>query len=354
MLVRNTWYIAAEPQELHAGPLSRTIFGERLVIFRTASGALRAFQDRCPHRLTPLSLGKVVGENLRCAYHGAEFGADGRCAKVPGQSAVPSAVAVRSYPVLERHGYIWVWAGEPALSSDESTIPAGFAIGENPNWLGGYGRFESLQADYRLINDNLFDITHAEFVHPDTFGGPEVHAYRSARAGNEFVDRGMTYRIESDSIQFRTGVDNMGPEGAPFWRMMLAHSRGKANWDGPVDYRMEVSWWAPSYWSFHVIVRPHDEPEAKPAEIFNLHAAIPETASSCHYFYRAVRNYGDPSMNQSYAEATNFVFSQDKRIIEAQQAEIGARDLFEESPISFRGDRLQLEARKIIARLANP
>jgi vanillate O-demethylase monooxygenase subunit len=352
MLVRNAWYIAAEPLELNAGLVSRTILGERLVIFRTAGGALRAFQDRCPHRFTPLSLGKVVGENLRCAYHGAEFGADGRCARVPGQSAVPGAVAVRSYPVLQRHGYIWVWLGERDRASDESTIPSGFSIGEDPNWTGSYGRFESLQADYRLINDNLFDITHAEFVHPESFGGPEVHVYRSARAGSEFADRCMTYQIESESIHFRTSVENMGLEGAPFWRAMLAQSRGVPNWEAPINYRMEVSWWAPSYFSFHVIVRPHDEPDAPPAEIYNLHAAIPETEFSCHYFYRAVRNYGDPSMNQMYADAANFVFSQDKRIIEAQQAVIGAKDLFDESPISFRGDRLQLQARQIIARLA--
>jgi vanillate O-demethylase monooxygenase subunit len=259
---------------------------------------------------------------------------------------------VPSYPVLQRHGYVWVWLGDLDKASDESTIPAGFAIGEEPNWLGGYGRFESLQADYRLINDNLFDITHAEFVHPESFGGPEVHAYRSARAGDDFVDGGMTYRIGADSIQFRTGVDNMGLEGAPFWRTMLAQSRGLADWDKPLDYKMEVSWWAPSYFSFHVIVRPHDEPEATAAEIYNLHAAIPETDTSCHYFYRALRNYGDASMNQMFADGTNVVFSQDKRIIEAQQAEIGTRDLHDESPKSFRGDRLQLEARRIIARLA--
>lgn len=350
--MRNAWYIAAEPEELDKGIVSRTILGVRLAIFRTASGALHAFQDRCPHRLAPLSLGTVIGERLRCAYHGAEFGGDGRCLKVPGQNAVPVAATARSFPVVLRHGYIFVWLGDPELANDESTIPAGFAIGEDPAWPGSYGRFEGLKADYRLINDNLFDITHAEFVHPESFGGSEVHYYRRARSGTGFNDRGMTYDIQERSIHFRSRVDGMGDDGGPFWRTMLAQSRGVERWDGLIDYRMEVSWWAPSYWSFHVIVRPHDEPDARPAEIFNLHAAIPETEVSSHYFYRLMRNYGDAAMSPAYADAANFIFSQDRRILEGQQSVIGAGDLFDATPISFLGDRLQVEARRIIARLS--
>ena len=352
MFIRNAWYIAAEPQELESGAVGRTILGERLVIFRTASGVLGALQDRCPHRLAPLSLGKVVGENLRCAYHGAEFGADGRCTKVPGQSVAPRAAAVRSFPVLQRHGYVWVWMGEPDHAVDESTIPDGFAPSGDPKWIGCYGRFESIKADYRLINDNLFDITHAEFVHPESFGGSEVHFYRNARAGTDFVDRGMTYQIGENSVHFRTCADKLGLDGAPFWRQMLAHSRGLESWDFPVDYKMEVSWWAPAYSSFHVMVAACDRPDEACAEIYNFHAAIPETEASSHYFYRSVRNYGDASMNALYAAATNFVFGQDKVILEGQQSIIGPRDLLDMAPVSFKGDRLQLEARKILARLS--
>lgn len=352
MFIRNAWYIAAEPQELSAGLLARTILGERLVIFRTASGLLRVLQDRCPHRLAPLSLGKVIGENLRCAYHGAQYGPDGRCVHVPGQSAVPGAASVRTFPVLERHGYIWVWLGDAQRSGDESSIPDGFRVSGDPRWIGGYGRFESIKVDYRLINDNLFDITHAEFVHPESFGGPEVQFYRKARPGTDFVDRGMTYNIEHSSIHFRTRAEKLGMEGGPLWRGLLAQSRGVESWNEPIDFKMEVSWWAPAYTSFHITVRPFDQPDAVPAEIYNLHAAIPESEFSSHYFYRSVRNYGDASMNQAFTDAVNFVFGQDKPILEGQQSVIGERDLLDASPISFSGDRLQIEARKILARLA--
>lgn len=352
MFVQNAWYVAAEPAELANGPLPRTILGHRMVLFRAANGQVGALEDRCPHRMAPLSLGKVVGNNLQCAYHGAEFGADGQCVKVPGQGAVPNAARVRSFPARERYGYIWVWPGDPALSSDESTIPQGFAITSEPAWQGTYGRFESLKADYRLLNDNLFDISHAEFVHPESFGGIEVHYYRQPRAGSDFADRAMTFEVEPSAIHFRTRADKLGMDGAPFWRTMLAHSRGLASWDGAVDYRMKVSWWAPVCWSFHVIVQAPDEHDGKSAEVINLHAAVPETEHSTHYFYRVLRNYGDESLDQPYAEATRFVFSQDTRILEAQQRVLGTADLFDAAPVSFRGDRLQVEARKIISRMA--
>jgi vanillate O-demethylase monooxygenase subunit len=114
---------------------------------------------------------------------------------------------------------------------------------------------------------------------------------------------------------------------------------------------MEVIWWAPAYTSFHIRVRPADEPDAQPVEIYNLHAAVPESETSSHYFYRSVRNYGDPSMDAMFIEAANFVFNQDKPILEGQQAVLGSRDLLDADPISFAGDRLQLEGRRILNRL---
>lgn len=354
MFILNSWYIIAEPAELEAGGIvGRTILGMRIAVFRLESGRLASFEDACPHRSVPLSLGRVDGEILRCAYHGAEFDADGRCRKVPGQKAAPGRARVRVYPVIERLGYIWVWTGDPALAADETSLPEGFGPSGDPSWLGGYGHMESIQSDYRLINDNLFDITHAEFVHPESFGGPEVQYYRNARPGTDYLDQGMTFEIGDRVIRFRTHAAKLGPEGGPLWRSMLAESRGLSDWLDPIDFRMDVVWSAPVYTSFRIQVRPAGQPEAAPVEICNLHAAVPETTSSSHYFYRSVRNYGDASSNASFIEAARFVFDQDKPILEAQQRVIGGSDLLDRQPISFAGDRLQLEGRRILARLAS-
>src|SRR5262245_57370493 len=123
MFIRNTWYIAAEPQEVTARPLARTILEKPVVLFRTESGKAVALEDRCPHRFAPLSLGKVIGERIQCGYHGAQFDASGACALVPGQNIVPPKARVVSYPIVEKHGYVWIWPGDPAGAGDLSSIP---------------------------------------------------------------------------------------------------------------------------------------------------------------------------------------------------------------------------------------
>jgi vanillate O-demethylase monooxygenase subunit len=167
MYIRNTWYIAAEPHEVTTRPLARTILEQPVVLFRTESGKVVALFDRCPHRFAPLSIGRVVGERIQCGYHGAQFDVTGACALVPGQDVLPPKATVTSYPIVEKHGYIWIWMGDPEGAADTSSIPDFLYRSGDPAWDGGYGHFESIQANYNLINDNLFDITHAEYVHPE-------------------------------------------------------------------------------------------------------------------------------------------------------------------------------------------
>ncbi len=64
MWMRNCWQVAGFPKEIGAAPLARTINEEEVVLFRTASGEAVALADRCPHRLAPLSLGRVAGNEI--------------------------------------------------------------------------------------------------------------------------------------------------------------------------------------------------------------------------------------------------------------------------------------------------
>lgn len=168
MFVRNCWYVAAWSWDLPAeGLLARTILDEPLVLYRNQAGSPVALADRCCHRQALLSLGFREGDHLRCAYHGLKFAPDGACVEIPGQDKVPRRARVRSYPVIERHSWIWVWMGDPARA-DAALIPA--AVGfDDPAWVLRGGTID-YEASYLLINDNLCDFSHLTYVHATSFG----------------------------------------------------------------------------------------------------------------------------------------------------------------------------------------
>ena len=122
MFLKNCWYVAAWDHEVTAAPLARTLLCEPVVLYRTEDGTAVALEDRCCHRALPLSMGKVVGDRLQCGYHGLEFDSGGACVRVPGQAQIPPGASVRSYPLVERWKYLWIWMGDPALA-DEALIP---------------------------------------------------------------------------------------------------------------------------------------------------------------------------------------------------------------------------------------
>jgi len=353
MFVKNAWYVASTSKELACRRIvGRTLLNEPVVLFRTESGKPCALRDACVHRQAPLSLGHVAGENIRCGYHGAEFDSSGRCVRIPGQSSISSKAWVRSYPIMERHGFIWVWMGNVERASDQSTLPGSFAVGDEPGYLAGEELSQSIKANYRLVNDNLFDITHAQFVHPTTFGGSEVQFYRNARPGADLVDRGMTYDIRENSVHTRVHASSLGDEGGPLWRKMMAQARNIEVWSEPVDLTIEMNWWAPCYTSFHVTLLPVGRPAgAKAVRTHKLHAAIPETELTTHYFYRTLVSYGDEKLLSQWLAQAKAIQLEDLAFIEGQQRVLGARDPFEVNHVSFMGDQLQIAGRKIIDRL---
>ena len=105
----NRWYVAAWAEEIGDAPLARMIMDKPIVFYRTAGGVPVALADRCCHRALPLSMGQVIGDEIRCGYHGLRFDATGQCVDVPGQSTIPPDARVASYPVVERHRMVWIW-----------------------------------------------------------------------------------------------------------------------------------------------------------------------------------------------------------------------------------------------------
>lgn len=109
------------------------IGAQELAIWRSASGRIAAWADRCPHRGMRLSHGFVRGEALSCIYHGWSFGASGQCQRIPAHPDLtpPEAIRVPRFACTERSGAIWV--------AETETAPA-----EAPPEFPGFTGFRSL------------------------------------------------------------------------------------------------------------------------------------------------------------------------------------------------------------------
>jgi phenylpropionate dioxygenase-like ring-hydroxylating dioxygenase large terminal subunit len=117
----NEWQVAARSEELTDMPLARCLQETKVVMYRGADGSAAALLDRCPHLDAPLSTGSTTGDLIVCAYHGMRVNRDGACVDSRLNDEARAAARVRSFPLVERDGVLWIWMGD-AASADVSLI----------------------------------------------------------------------------------------------------------------------------------------------------------------------------------------------------------------------------------------
>ena len=307
---RNCWYAAAYDVELKRELLGRRIGDHSLVMYRREDGKAVALENACWHRLMPLSEGKIEGDNVACGYHGLVYNAEGRCVFMPSQKTINPAARVRSYPVAERHRFVWVWTGDPALA-DPDLIPD-LHWNDDPGWAGD-GKLIHLECGYKLIVDNLMDLTHETFVHGASIGQRSIAE----------VPFEVTHGPNSATVT-RWMLDVEPP---PFWRMQLGWKLGKAPAEVPkVDRWQIIHFEAPSTIAIDVGVAPHGTgaPEGDRSAGVNgyvLNTMTPETETTCHYFWAFVRNYKleDQRYTTIIRDGVTGVFGEDEVVLAAQQ-----------------------------------
>jgi vanillate O-demethylase monooxygenase subunit len=309
MFPKNAWYVACTPDEFVDKPLGRQICGERMVFYRGANGRVAALEDFCPHRGAPLSLGFVRDGNLVCGYHGLRMGCDGKTVSMPGQR-VGGFPCIRNYPVVERYGFVWVWPGD-AQRADPATIHH-LEWADNPEWTYGGGLYH-IDCDYRLMIDNLMDLTHETYVHASSIGQKEID------------EAPVQTRAEGDQVVTSRHMENvMAP---PFWRAAL---RANDLADDVLVDRWQVCRFTPPS---HVMIEVgvaiagkggYDAPAEVKASSIVVDFITPETNTSHWYFWGMARNFKpkDPELTAAIREGQGKIFGEDRAILEQQQANI--------------------------------
>ena len=176
---------------LRDAPVGVRLLGEDVVLWRDAEGAPRAARDRCPHRGTRLSLGRVCDGRLECAYHGWRFDAEGRCRLIPALPGFvpPASHAVASFVVGEAFDLIWL-----QLEGDRLALPD-FAGEQEPALRKlNVGPYEVATSAPRIV-ENFLDLAHFGLVH-DGWLGDRAHLaladYRIESTPTGFIASGCT------------------------------------------------------------------------------------------------------------------------------------------------------------------
>jgi phenylpropionate dioxygenase-like ring-hydroxylating dioxygenase large terminal subunit len=148
--------------------LAIALLDTRIVVWRSASGALQAWPDQCPHRGAALSLGCVKGEALQCGYHGWQFGVGGKCERAPATpSAIPAAQIRHIYDVIEAYGLIWV-----KLASSVISLPPFPEFAKAHLRKVHCGPYEVATSAPRIV-ENFLDMAHFGFIHEGILGDAE-------------------------------------------------------------------------------------------------------------------------------------------------------------------------------------
>ncbi len=325
MFLQNCWYVAATGEELGRRPLPRRLLGERVVMYRTEAGLPVAMQDVCPHRSMPLSMGELVGDRLRCGYHGLEFEPAGACVRIPAQPQIPPQWRVKTYRLVEKWRWVWIWMGDPARA-DPALIPD-MHWNDDPAWTYTGGHFD-IKCHYQLLVDNLLDLSHETFVHRSTIGNDAV------------AEAPVDTTVEGESVRVDRLMENCPPP--PLYQKLRS-------FPGNIDRSQKIRFTPPS----HIVIASrstpygNNDPDAA-LEYRVVNGITPASERECHHFWSVPRNFApDPDVTAMFHKGSLTAFSEDIVVLEAQQAMIEERGAANRW-LNFNVDAGAIAARRIV------
>ncbi len=197
-MLEGFWYIAADSCRIRAGyPTQATLLNQPIVLLRDQSHRVHALEDHCAHRGVPLSAGWQEGDSIRCRYHGWRYALSGTCLEVPslGNEAKPRLPRVRSFPVQEQDGWVWVFIGN-ARCPHPSVPPPTFPVPSDGSPLAVLRMSLPVKARMEFAVDNFIDPAHVPFVHHGIFRQRHVPRVKE----KEFTRLAQGFRTVSTNV----------------------------------------------------------------------------------------------------------------------------------------------------------
>jgi phenylpropionate dioxygenase-like ring-hydroxylating dioxygenase large terminal subunit len=162
------WCSVARSHELRIGQVERVqAFDRELVLYRTRSGVAVLQDAFCPHLGAHLGVeGRVIGETIRCPFHGWQFGVDGKCEHIPYSEKIPERARIRTWHTEEKNGEVYVWF-HPENTPPQWALPDLPELG-HPDWTEPMYHEHLVPAHVQDICENSCDPVHFRFVHRQT------------------------------------------------------------------------------------------------------------------------------------------------------------------------------------------
>ncbi len=300
--VFDAWYVAGRSADFVHKLTAVNILGISIVIFRGENDEAIALEDACPHRKLPLSKGSIVGSTVVCGYHGLTFDCEGSCVAAPTQQdAVPKRATVKSYPVEDRWGFLWIWMGDRDLANKDEiiNIPNFGVDGWATTALGAL----PMECNYLYIIDNLLDPSHVAWVHITSFAG----------AGTD--DRPLDISEDEDGVVVSRWI--MAQPAPPYYADMLPFADS-------CDRKQHYECRTPSTAINVSVYTPpglggSDKPLSDKAFInISYNFITPVDQDNALYFWFQHRNMhaDDEALSKRMFEGAVMAFNEDKEVLE--------------------------------------
>jgi vanillate O-demethylase monooxygenase subunit len=286
-----------------------------------------------------LSCGRLLAEKgaVQCGYHGLQFDGSGECVLNPhGDGKIPVAAKVRSYPLVERFSALWIWMGDPDRA-EPSRIPD-FPCMDPESWYVGKGYLRP-RANYQLEVDNILDLSHIEFLHPESLGSESVkHARTEVRQEGDYV---WSLRFIENEVLPDAACDQFGvPRGMR------------------VDRWLDVRWNAPCDLLLLGGATPTGRPRSEGVGLTftNPHLFTPETRGTSHYWFAMCLPRSDGPQAQEIVSRVVMTFAdtfdrEDTPMLEKQQESIGEESFWALKPVLLAGDAAGVRVRRLLDNL---
>jgi phenylpropionate dioxygenase-like ring-hydroxylating dioxygenase large terminal subunit len=171
------WFAVVPSAELASGQTRAAyFFDQHLVVWRDDAGGAHVMDAFCPHLGAHLGHGGTVeGCEIVCPFHGWQFDAEGGNTSIPYSERVNRRARIRSFPVLERNGFVFAWYHPDEAPPPWEVEPVEeLASGATPAATNEY----TVQAGIQELAENAVDSAHFRYVH-HTATVPVIQRYES-------------------------------------------------------------------------------------------------------------------------------------------------------------------------------